>query len=126
MLGHSIVSQHFMEPEGSIPNSHELSTCSYPEPDQSSQHHSITPLQDPSQYYPPTYVLVFLVLSFPLADWQLLGIKNCLSRRTAPSTKSGKSVRTSERISQFSKSLKSTNPFLYHSLSLIYKFLARK
>jgi hypothetical protein len=35
MLGHSIVSQHFMEPEGSIPNSQQLSTCSYPEPDQS-------------------------------------------------------------------------------------------
>jgi hypothetical protein len=35
MLGHSIVSQHFMEPEGSIPNSQELSTCSYPEQDQS-------------------------------------------------------------------------------------------
>jgi hypothetical protein len=34
MLGYSIVSQHFMEPEGSIPNSQELSTCSYPEPDQ--------------------------------------------------------------------------------------------
>jgi hypothetical protein len=34
MLGHSIVSQHFMEPEGSIPNSQQLSTCSYPEPDQ--------------------------------------------------------------------------------------------
>jgi hypothetical protein len=25
-----IVSQHFIEPEGSIPNSQELSTCSYP------------------------------------------------------------------------------------------------
>jgi hypothetical protein len=36
MLGHSIVSQYFMEPEGSIPNSRELSTCPYPEPDQSS------------------------------------------------------------------------------------------
>jgi hypothetical protein len=48
MLGHSIVSQHFMEPIGSIPNSQELSTCSYPEPDQSSPHHSIPPLQDPS------------------------------------------------------------------------------
>jgi hypothetical protein len=34
MLGHWIVSQHFMKPEGSIPNSQELSTCSYPEPDQ--------------------------------------------------------------------------------------------
>jgi hypothetical protein len=31
--GHSIVSQHFMEPEGSIPNSQELCTCSYLEPD---------------------------------------------------------------------------------------------
>jgi hypothetical protein len=38
MLGRSIVSQHFMEPEGSIPNSQQLSTCSYPEPDQSSPH----------------------------------------------------------------------------------------
>jgi hypothetical protein len=41
MLGHSIVSKHFMELEGSIPNSQELSTCSYPEPDQSSPHHPI-------------------------------------------------------------------------------------
>jgi hypothetical protein len=45
MLGHSIVSQHFMEPEGSIPNSQELSTCSYHEPDQFSPHHPIPPLQ---------------------------------------------------------------------------------
>jgi hypothetical protein len=36
MLRHSIVSQHVMEPKGSIPNSQELSTCSYPGPDQSS------------------------------------------------------------------------------------------
>jgi hypothetical protein len=39
LFGHSIVSQHFMEPEGSIPNSQELFTCPYPEPDQSSPHH---------------------------------------------------------------------------------------
>jgi hypothetical protein len=64
MLGPSIVSHHFMEPEGSIPNSQELSICSYLEPDQSSPHNPIPPLQDPSQYYPPTYVLVFLVVSF--------------------------------------------------------------
>jgi hypothetical protein len=38
MLCHSIASQHFMEPEGSIPNSQELSTCSYPEPDITSPH----------------------------------------------------------------------------------------
>jgi hypothetical protein len=56
-----------MEPEGSIPNSQELSTCPYPEPDQSSPHHPMPPPQDPSEYYPTTYVLVFLVVSFPLA-----------------------------------------------------------
>jgi hypothetical protein len=27
LLGHSIVSQHFIEPEGSTPNSQERSTC---------------------------------------------------------------------------------------------------
>jgi hypothetical protein len=56
-----------MGPEGSIPNSQELSTCPYPEPDQFSPHHPILLIQDPSSYYPPTYVLVFLVVSFPLA-----------------------------------------------------------
>jgi hypothetical protein len=30
---HSIVSQHFMEPEGSLLHSQELSICLYPEPD---------------------------------------------------------------------------------------------
>jgi hypothetical protein len=49
MLGYSIVSQHFMEPEGSISNSQELYTCSYPEPDQSSPHYPILPLQDKSE-----------------------------------------------------------------------------
>jgi hypothetical protein len=34
-----------MEPEDSIPNSQELSTCSYPKPDQSGPHQSIPPLQ---------------------------------------------------------------------------------
>jgi hypothetical protein len=33
-----------MEPEGSVPNSQELSTCSYPEPDQSSPHRPIPSL----------------------------------------------------------------------------------
>jgi hypothetical protein len=33
-----------MEPEGSLPNSQVLSTCSYPEPDQSSPHHLIPSL----------------------------------------------------------------------------------
>jgi hypothetical protein len=44
----SVVSQHFMETEGSIPISQELSTCSYPEPGQSSSHHPISTLKDPS------------------------------------------------------------------------------
>jgi hypothetical protein len=43
MLGHRIVSQHFMEPEGSIPNSQELSTCPYPEPDKSTSPHPTSP-----------------------------------------------------------------------------------
>jgi hypothetical protein len=58
VLEHSIVSQHFKESESSISNSQELSTSSYPEPDQSSQHHTIPPLQY------PYYVLVFLAASF--------------------------------------------------------------
>jgi hypothetical protein len=40
-----------MEPEGSMPNSQELSTCSYPELDQSSPHHPIPPPQDPSSIF---------------------------------------------------------------------------
>jgi hypothetical protein len=52
MLGHWIVSQHFMEPEGSIPNSRDLSTCSYPS--QANPVH-ITPH--------PTYPRSILILS---------------------------------------------------------------
>jgi hypothetical protein len=48
-----------MEPEDSLPHSQELSTCPYPDPGQSSPHHPIL--------YPPTYVLSFLVVSFPVA-----------------------------------------------------------
>jgi hypothetical protein len=55
-----------MEPEGSFSHSQELTTCSYLEPDQFSPHHPIPPFQDPS-YSPPTYVLVFIAASFPLA-----------------------------------------------------------
>jgi hypothetical protein len=45
-----------MEPEGSVPHSQELSSCPYPEPD---------PLHL-YRIHPTTYVLVFLVASFPL------------------------------------------------------------
>jgi hypothetical protein len=49
LLGHSIDSQHFMEPKGSILNSEELSTCPYPEPDQSSPHHPVPALNNQSE-----------------------------------------------------------------------------
>jgi hypothetical protein len=48
LLGHQILSQNFMEPEDSVSYSQELSTCSYPEPDQSSPQHPIPTLRDPS------------------------------------------------------------------------------
>jgi hypothetical protein len=44
MCSHSVVSQHFMEPEGSLPRTQELSTCTYPEPRQSSPYHTIPSL----------------------------------------------------------------------------------
>jgi hypothetical protein len=56
-----------MELDGSLPSSQELSTCTYPEPDQSSPHHPILPLQRWSQCYLTIYVSVFLVVSFILA-----------------------------------------------------------
>jgi hypothetical protein len=38
-LSYSRISQHFMEPEGSLPYSQQSSTGPYPEPDQSSPYH---------------------------------------------------------------------------------------
>jgi hypothetical protein len=63
-----------MESEGALLSSQELSTCPYPEPDQSTPHHPIPSLQDSSQCEPTTYILVFLVkLYFPhitkIAHW---------------------------------------------------------
>jgi hypothetical protein len=63
LCSHSVVSQHFREPEGSLPHSQELSTCTYPEPDQSSPQHSLLSLKGPSECYLSTYVSVFLVVS---------------------------------------------------------------
>jgi hypothetical protein len=61
LLGHSIVSQHFMELEGSIPNSQELSTCPYPEPVHITPSHLykihpniIHPSTSWSSYWPPS------------------------------------------------------------------------
>jgi hypothetical protein len=44
---HSVVSLHFMEPEGSLPRSKQLSNCTYPQPEQSSPQHSILSLKVP-------------------------------------------------------------------------------
>jgi hypothetical protein len=43
-----IIFQSFMEPDGSLPFSEELSNCTYPEPDQSSQYHPNLSLNNPS------------------------------------------------------------------------------
>jgi hypothetical protein len=48
LRSHMIISQDFMETKGSLPNSQELSTFPYPEPDQSSPHQTILSLRDPS------------------------------------------------------------------------------
>jgi hypothetical protein len=53
-----------MQPEGSMPNSQELSTCSYPEPDQSSP---TSPHPTSPRSILNIYVLVFLAVSVPLA-----------------------------------------------------------
>jgi hypothetical protein len=53
-----------MDSESSLPHSRELSTCPYSVPNQSGPHYPILSLKDPSWYYPPTYVLVFLLTSF--------------------------------------------------------------
>jgi len=45
-----------MEPGGSLSHSQVPATCPYPEPYQSAQLLLITPIEDPSQYYPPVYV----------------------------------------------------------------------
>jgi hypothetical protein len=45
---HSVDSQNFMEPESSLPSSQQPSTCTYPEPDQSSPQRSILSLKGQS------------------------------------------------------------------------------
>jgi hypothetical protein len=56
-----------MVPEGSLPHPQKLSTGLCPEQDQFSPQQPCLSLQDPSQYYRPTYVLISLVVYFRLA-----------------------------------------------------------
>jgi hypothetical protein len=62
LCSHSIVSTAFYRRESSLPHSQELFTSPYLE-----VHHVILSLQEPSQCYSPSYVLVFLMFSFFLA-----------------------------------------------------------
>jgi hypothetical protein len=57
-----------MQPEGLFTCSQEPSTGPYPEPDYSSPRNLMLPLQDPSYYYMPTYVLMSQTVSFLLAS----------------------------------------------------------
>jgi hypothetical protein len=59
------VCQHFMEPECSLPHSQELSTCPYPELDQSRPQHPILPPQDPCLLLLLLLLFTHLRLGFP-------------------------------------------------------------
>ena len=54
-----------MEPESSLPYSQVTATCPYPEPPLSSPHNPLPLTEDPSLYYPPIYVWVSPMFSFP-------------------------------------------------------------
>jgi len=57
-----------MEPESSSPYPQVPATCPYPEPTPSSPHDLLQLSEDPSLYYPPIYVLVSPMASFPQAS----------------------------------------------------------
>jgi hypothetical protein len=63
-----------MEPEGSLPYSQVLATCSYLESDQSSQCLPIRLTEDPFQDYSPIDAWFFQVASFP----QVSPPKSCM------------------------------------------------
>ena len=58
-------SPHFMEPEVSSPYPQVPTTCPYPELTPSSPHNPLSLPEDPSYYYPPIYVWVSPMVSFP-------------------------------------------------------------
>jgi hypothetical protein len=57
-----------MEPQSPAPYPQVPATCSYPEPSPFSPHDPLQIPEDPSQYYPPIYVLVSPVVSFSQAS----------------------------------------------------------
>jgi hypothetical protein len=83
LCSHSRIS-HLMEPENSLPCSKEPSTSPYPETDQSSLYHSIQSLKNPFHHYTPTYIMAFLVDSFPLV-FPPISYMHCSSSLPCPS-----------------------------------------
>jgi len=57
-----------MEPESLSPYPQVLAACPYPEPTPSNPHDPFQLLENPSEYYPPIYVLVSTKVSFPQAS----------------------------------------------------------
>ena len=55
----------FYETEGSLPHSQVPAACPYPEPHRSRPCPLIPVPEDPSELYPPIYVCVFQVVTFP-------------------------------------------------------------
>jgi hypothetical protein len=68
-----------MELLGWLQHSQELSLCPYLEQDQSNPYDPILSLQDPSYYYSPNYVLIFVFFSFLLAMKCVLYVEKSLA-----------------------------------------------
>ena len=69
-----------MEPEGSLPHSQMSNTCPYPEQARSNPYPHIPLSEESSSYYPPIYVLVSQVASFP----QVSSPKSCIRLSSPP------------------------------------------
>jgi hypothetical protein len=76
--------QHFMEPEGSSPNSQELSTCLYPKPDQSSPQHPYHSKVHLNIVHPPPSWSSWWSLSFWLSQQYPICISLLPIRATYP------------------------------------------
>ena len=71
-----------MEPESPSPYPQVPATCPYPEPTPSSHHDPLQLPQDPFYYYPPIYVLVSPMASYP----QVSAPKPCIHLSFPPPT----------------------------------------